>query len=77
MVDFVGQATEVVVVVADPFVVALILVDENFEGGNLMQQDNENSPTNVVVEARATKALESSTSDSERKEIENVVVTYL
>ena len=68
---------EVVVVVAEPFVVAWFVVDKSFEGGNLMQQDKKNSPAKVVLEARASRALECSTSNSGHKKIENVVVTCL
>jgi len=76
-VDLVGQVTEVAAVVADPFTVAWVVVDKIFEGGNLIWHDKENSSTKVFVEARAIRALECSTFDSEHKEIENVVVTYL
>lgn len=62
---------------ADPFVVAWVVVDKNSEGGNLMQQDKENSSTKIFVEARASRLLECSTSDFEHKKIENLVVTYM
>lgn len=52
-------------------------MDKIFEGGSLMQHDKVNSPTKVVVGARAASALECSTFDSGHTEIENVIVTYL
>ena len=77
MVDLVGQATEIVVVVVEPFVVVWVMVNKSFEGDNLVQQGKENSPAKVVVETRAARALECSTSDSRHKENENAGVTYL
>lgn len=72
-VDLLGQATNVVVVEVESFAV----VDKSYERENSVQQGKKSSPTKVFVEAKAVRALEYSTFDSEYKELENVIDTYL
>lgn len=55
--ELVEEATEVVVV-------AWVVVDINFEGGNLVQQGKEIFSANFIVEAKFRKAFENYTSDS-------------
>ena len=76
-VDLVGQATEVVAIEVESFVVVWAMVDKILEREDYMQQGKKISPAKAIVEAKATRALEYSTSDFEYKELENVIETYL
>lgn len=75
--DLVAQETKVTNVVDVSFVVAWAVVDKIFEVENFVQQAKRISAAKVVKEARASRALEHSTSDYEHTEIEKVTLTYM